>query len=269
MAGPHPQLPIVVLGTGACEDTAIVRDRLRASGIPHEYVDIDHDPAGRSRVERLNRGHVVTPTVVVGEETATLAEPSLEDLATLIANAGHAYAPPAATHLHGTIASRPIPSSSLATAEGGSFSIADLRGIRQVALFLAHGADCRVCLGYARQLARRATDAEAAEARIVVAVSGSPGGAARWRHDVGDGALLVDDGDGAWKAAVTLHVGTAGDGVALLVLDRFLAPRAASSAADAGGLIDPRGAVAWLEFVDLECPECTHAVDWPEEPVAG
>lgn len=44
------------------------------------------------------------------------------------------------------------------------------------------------------------------------------------------------------KGAVATHVGaTAGDAI-LLLLDRFGAPRAGSTAAEAGGLIDPSGA---------------------------
>src|SRR5687767_3552519 len=34
-------LPLVVIGSATCEDTAITRSRLESSDVPYEYVDID------------------------------------------------------------------------------------------------------------------------------------------------------------------------------------------------------------------------------------
>ena len=51
-------------------------------------------------------------------------------------------------------------------------------------------------------------------------------------------------------------------GAALLVMDRWHAPRAGLVAAESGGLIDPSEAVRWLEFAALECPECAREVAW-------
>lgn len=49
------------------------------------------------------------------------------------------------------------------------------------------------------------------------------------------------------------------------MLDRFAAPRAGSSTAEAGGLIDPSEAVEWMGFLILECPACAGEIEWRAE----
>jgi mycoredoxin len=261
----QPSLPITVLGAATCEDTAIVVDRLRAAGIPHRYVDVDRDPDALARIERLNGGRRVTPTVIAGVDEMILAEPSLEQLGTLVRAAGHGFERPAAVDLHGAITDRAIPLRPVGAAEGRPFSLASLRGRRQVALFLAHGSDCLTCFGYARQLARQGAAMDEADATSVIVVAGSDPGAEQWSDAVALSATLVDDPGAAWKTDIAAHLGVPADAAMLVVLDRFLAPRATSTAPDAGGLIDPTDATDWLRFLALECPECSGEVEWPEE----
>jgi len=78
------------------------------------------------------------------------------------------------------------------------------------------------------------------------------------------GALLLADPEGGWKRAVQTALSVEQDGVLLLVLDRYAAPRAVSAAAEAGGLIGPAEATDWLRFLALECPECGNDVTWPD-----
>ena len=79
---------IAVLGSTTCEDTAIVTSRLRALGVPFRDVDIDADPVAARRVASLNHGNRVTPMVIVGDDAAVRAEPTLEALGDLLAAAG-------------------------------------------------------------------------------------------------------------------------------------------------------------------------------------
>lgn len=255
-------LPIEVLGSTTCEDTAIVRSRLEALGIPFRDVDVDADPGAAQRTRDLNGGHRVTPTVVVGDGRSAAAEPGLERLGELLAEAGHAVRPPGATQLHGELTTRPIPRALPPAPRLAHFSMASGRR-RQTALFLGHGAACLPCLGYARQLAARHEELADADAVAVSVVPGDDEAAREWHAALDARATLAADPGGAWKAVLAAHVDVpAGDAV-VLILDRFGAPRVTSHAAEAGGLVDPSEAVEWLRFLALECPECSGEIEWP------
>jgi glutaredoxin len=253
---------VTVLGSTTCEDTAIVASRLRALGVPFLEVDIDADAAAARRVASLNGGRRVTPTVVVGDEAAVRAEPTLEALGALLVAAGHDVGPPQATGYHGELITRSIPVRHLEAVGRPLFSLEQLRGRRQVALFLGHDSGCLPCFGYARQLAGSRDALAEAEAQPLVVVADDIRAAGGWRHGIDDAVTILADPHGTWKQAVTAHVGArAGDAI-LLLLDRFGAPRAGSGAEEAGGLIDPAEAVEWLRFLALECPECSGELPW-------
>lgn len=265
MASQTHALPISVLGAATCEDTAIVRDRLRALQVPSAYVDVDVDAAALARVERLNAGHRVTPTVIVGDERSVVAEPTLEAVERLSAEAGYAFERPVAVDLHGEVTRRPIPLRSVIAAEGGSFTLASLRGKRQVALFLAHGTECLPCFGYARQLAGQSAAMATADAAVVTVVSGTSADLGLWHEGLSPDAVLAGDPGATWKAEIADRLAVAASDAMLVVLDRFLAPRAVSTASEAGGLVGPVDATEWLRFLALECPECSGEIGWPEE----
>lgn len=128
--------PIAVLGSATCEDTAVVTSRLRALGVPFRDVDIDADPVAAQQVASLNGGHRVTPTVIAGDDATVLAEPALEALGELVAAAGYDVGPPQAIQYHGERTTRSIPIRHLDAVGGGRFSLEQLRGRQQVALFL-------------------------------------------------------------------------------------------------------------------------------------
>lgn len=259
---------VLVLGSPTCEDTAIVRSRLDALAIPYRYGDVDDDPEAAAQTMRLNDGARVTPTVVIGDGLAVAAEPSLERLTELLRAGGHEVSPPAATQYHGALADAPVPTRHLPTAAGAELSIASLVGRSQSALFLAHGVDCLACLGYARQLVGQRAALDDADAVPIVAVEvpegAGPETAAEWVHALGADARVLLDAGGAWKRAVAGHVGLSADDAIVLALDRYAAARAGSAAAEAGGLIDPGEAVAWLRFIALECPECAGELAWEQ-----
>lgn len=256
-------LPIVVLGSETCEDTAVVASRLRALGVPFQYVDIDGDPVAARRVASLNQGNRVTPTVIVGDDAEVKAEPTLEALGELLAVARYAIGPPRATDFHGDLTTRSIPVRHLDAVGEGALSLGQLRGRRQVALFLGHGPDCLACLGYARQLAGRRQSFAEVDGLPLIVVAGDIDALAGWRHGIPDAVTILADPDGGWKQAIAATVGAAAGDAILLLLDRFGAPRAGSTANEAGGLIDPSEAVDWLRFLALECPECSGELPWP------
>ena len=255
-------LSLVVLGTSWCEDTALVRSRLRAIGVPFTEHDVETDAAAGARIREFNDGAQVTPTVVLGDGARVIAEPSLEQLGELLAGGGWQVRAPTATQYHAPVTELPIPQPPGTAEVFGEPAIDRLRGRRQVALFLAHGADCLACFGYARQLARQAEAMAAADGVAVVVVRAARAAAHEWRDSLDDSVVLIADRDEAWARAISARIGFGADEAAVLVLDRWQAPRAGSVAAEAGGLIDPTDAVRWLEFVELECPECAGEIAW-------
>lgn len=252
-----------VLGAATCEDTAIVRSRLDALGIPYGYQDVDQDPTALERLRVLNDGHRITPTVVAGDVAA--AEPSLERLGELIAAesgvGGASVAEP--TQLHGDVTAWPIPFRDRVTDGGAPFSLPPLRGRRQVCLFLAHDHHCLACFGYARQLGLHREALDTAEATLVVVADGTADGLAEWRHGLPADVALVADPGGDWHRAIARHLGLDVEVPMLVLLDRFLAPRVVASAAEAGGLPDPTTAIGWFDYLLLECPECSGELPWP------
>ena len=259
---------IRVLGDATCEDTALVVDRLRAVGVVHEYVDIDLDAAAHADVLRLNDGHRITPTVIVGAEEVVVAEPSLEHLGGVLDAAGHSGTKPVATQLHGPIIGRSIPVRTVSTVEGPSFSLDALRGRRPAALLLAHGPQCLACLGYARQLSAQREAMNDAGASSIVVVGGEASEAGDWATVLAPPTVLVADPGAAWKVAIARDLSLATDRALLVLLDRYAAPRVVSHSSDAGGLIDPSEAADWLRFLELECPECSGEIEWPEDTLA-
>lgn len=266
MTGSQPEArtarDVVVYGAATCEDTAITRSRLRALRVPFREVDIDADPDGLARVLALE-GHRVTP-VVVGEGGDALAEPSIEALEERLRAAGATFSPPAAVQLRGPLTDRPIPLRTLPDAAGNAFALDAARGRRATALFLAHDAGCLACHGYARQLALQADAMRDVDAQAVIVVADAFERVRAWAAEMPPGAVLLADAGAGWRRAIEASLSLEGDGVLLLILDRFAAPRAVSRGDEAGGLLGPAEATDWLRFLELECPECGNDVRWPE-----
>ncbi len=173
-------------------------------------------------------------------------------------------APNVGRQLHGEITTRPIPLHDVLTDSGAVYSPGSVRGRRQVALLMAHESGCLACYDYARQMAGIAAALDEADADALIVVPGIARDAAAWRHGLPVGARLLADPEGRWKHAVAGHVEIDPSGVLLVLLDRYLAPRVVSAAAEAGGLADPSDAVDWLRYLALECPECSGELAWPE-----
>ncbi len=85
-------LSLTLYGGDDCDDTERVVGRLREWAVPHRAVMIEHDPAAEHFVIFINNGYRSTPTLVFGDGACkiVLTEPTDEDLARVLRQAGHA-----------------------------------------------------------------------------------------------------------------------------------------------------------------------------------
>jgi glutaredoxin len=249
-------------GTATCEDTAVTRSRLRALGVPYREVDIDLDAAARGQLAELVGGQTSTPTLVFGDRALIAVEPSPRELDELLSAAGYEVELPAPLVYHGSVASLRLPLRTLPQLAGGDFSLESISGRLQAAIFFAHGSTCLACYGYAKRLARQ-REALAEEGAIPIVVVGSElAAASTWLHGITEDIVILADAANAWKSAVTGVLDEAPGQAALVVVDRFGAPRVGSFASEAGGLIAPAEATDWLRFLALECPTCGAEIPW-------
>ena len=71
---------ITVYGAPWCPDCRRSKQFLGEQRIPYLWVDIDEDEEGRNRVQALNDGKQIIPTIVF-QDGSILVEPSNADLA--------------------------------------------------------------------------------------------------------------------------------------------------------------------------------------------
>ena len=222
--------PLLMYGTATCEDTAVTRSRLRALGIPYREIDLDLDSFARDQLSELVGGRISTPTLVFGDHALIAVEPSPRELDELLSAAGYAVEPPAAVVYHGSLASLRVPLRTLPQVAGGNFSLESISGRLQAAIFFAHGSTCLACYGYAKRLARQ-REALADEGAIPIVVVGSElATASSWLHEITEDIVILADAANAWKSAVVGELDEAPGQAALIVVDRFAAPRAGSFA---------------------------------------
>ncbi len=252
--------PVTIYGSKTCEDTALVRDHLRALGIPFQERDREDDPDVPAILARYNAGRMVTPTLIFGRPTASdheavvMSEPTPAALENALRQAGYAFKPLRAVESR-DLASRPAPDFKLPTTDGGEFELHKLRGRDKTALFFAHGPDCLACRGYARQLTAHAGAVSENGAQLVLVLPEDVETARRWSQEFARGLPVVADAGGEIKRAYADYFSADRGGVMLLILDSYTAPRAGSFAAESGGLVIPEEVVAWLRLLDSECAE--------------
>jgi glutaredoxin len=88
MASARASQPILVLGRDTCEDTVRSMEHLTAHGIPFTYRNVEFDAAADTLLRSHNRGHRVTPTILIGDPerpARVLIEPSDDELDAAIA----------------------------------------------------------------------------------------------------------------------------------------------------------------------------------------
>ena len=82
-------LPILIYGRPTCEDTAMVRERLKELEVSYVEIDVDEDDSAARYVERINHGQRTTPTLVFGKESFIVVEPSRAELNQALRRAGY------------------------------------------------------------------------------------------------------------------------------------------------------------------------------------
>ena len=82
---------ITIYGAIGCEHTARAKNHLRQRRVPFQCVNVDHNTAVERFVLFLNRGFLITPTVLIdrGKYKTVLIRPNDDDLERALANIGY------------------------------------------------------------------------------------------------------------------------------------------------------------------------------------
>lgn len=229
-------LSIVMYGSYTCEDTAVTRDRLRTLRVPFQEALLEDDAQVSPLLVKYNQGLSRTPTLVFGADEIVIAEPTLEQLEQALTRAGYAFEPRRAQALPAqkippALSALPICNAALKA-----------RYAKTVVWF-AHVPACRVCQGYAKQLAARAPEIREQDADVQIVLQADLKSAEAWSKSFAPGVAVSADADAAAKRAYAdflpdrLDVRLGGTWVVLLDHDEM--PRSGQYAPDAGGLISP------------------------------
>jgi mycoredoxin len=84
---------VILYGTPTCAMVPPMRGILNRAEVAFEYVDIDDDPEGRSRVVAINEGNASVPTLVFSDGS-TLTEPSTAVLKKKLESLGYTVSKP-------------------------------------------------------------------------------------------------------------------------------------------------------------------------------
>lgn len=248
-------LKVHVYGSGTCEDTALVRDRLRALGVAFEDHNREDDPRVDTVLEKWNNGNRVTPTLVFGDGDIVISEPTLEELEANLRAAGYAFEAPRAVEIRDARKNQRMPNFTLRATDGAEVTLYKLRGRKRPVLFFAHAATERVCQGYARQLTNQRALFDEYNAQPLLILPDDLETARAWAHEFARGYPALSDAGARVKGQYAKLLDVPADHVLLLILDSFCAPRAVSFGKDAGALIAPSEITSWLRLLDYECDE--------------
>ncbi len=243
-----------VYGSATCEDTALVRDRLRALQIAYRYHERQLDARVDEVLKKWNRGNIVTPTLVFDGAHA-IAEPTLEELETRLRDAGFQFQAPRAVQIRDARKNQRLPNFTLPATNGENVTLYNLRGRKRAVLFFAHAAAERVCQGYARQLTNQRALFDEYNALPLLILPNALPPAAEWAHEFARGYPALSDADGRVKQKYAAALDAPPTDVLLAILDSYCAPRAYSCGGDAGELIAPSEIMEWLKLLDCECDE--------------
>ncbi|HZQ11106.1 MAG TPA: redoxin domain-containing protein [Anaerolineae bacterium] len=249
-------LPLTMYSSETCEDTALVRDRLRALGISFDEHTRQNDARVDEILAKWNHNQLVTPTLVFGDDQMAIAEPTLKELEETLREAGYEFQAPRALEIRDERKNQRLPNFTLPATNGADVTLYQLRGKRAV-LFFAHTASERICQGYARQLTMSNHRAlfEEYNALPLLILPTELETARSWAHAFAHEYPALADVDGRAKQRISKVLGVDASNVLLVILDAYCAPRAYSSATDAGGLIAPSEIMEWLRLIDCECDE--------------
>lgn len=82
---------ITIYGANGCVQTASTKNRLRQLGVSFRCININHNMAAERFVLFVNRGLLMTPTVVIdrGQQKTILTRPDDDDLERILAELGY------------------------------------------------------------------------------------------------------------------------------------------------------------------------------------
>lgn len=238
-------LPIWLYGSHTCEDTAITRDRLSALGIRFIERDKEDDASVAALLEKHNAGMQRTPTLVIGDDEIIIAEPTMEQLEDSLIQAGYIFDAPGLRRFD---SKQYLPEYSALAAIPPAAS-----GVKasQALYFFAHTEACRVCQGYAKQIATQNNQLAQQNIRLQIVLHANLDQAKKWAKEFAANAVVLIDGDGEFKRQAANRFPDTWDirtgGVWLMLVDaQDDTIRAGAYAADAGGLVAPGEIVRWV-----------------------
>lgn len=239
-------LPIVMYGSYTCEDTAVTRDRLRTLRIPFVERLKEEEENVAALLGKYNAGQLRTPTLVFGDDDYVIAEPTLEQVEELLIKAGYTFD---ALQMRTFNVKRYLPDLSRWALIPPSVQSA--RDFSKTILFFAHNPACRVCQGYAKQLAILNTSVAELGARLTIVLPADVERGKEWAKEFAPTVAILVDADGSLKRESAdcfpdswdIRIG----GTWLWLVQNDEVVRAGIYAPDAGGLVAPDEIVRFLK----------------------
>jgi len=240
-------LPIVMYGSYTCEDTALVRDRLKVLRVPFTERTKEDDENVVALLGKYNAGQLRTPTLVFGDERNVIAEPTLEQLENLLLQAGYTFDAPQMRRFN---VKRYIPDLSnwtLILPHTGNV----VRDFSRTLLFFAHAPACRVCQGYAKQIVAQQAKIEETGTRLQIVLPANIEQGKEWGKEFAATTEIFADINGDLKREAvdcfpdTWDIRIGGTWLWLIQDDEVV--RAGVYAPDAGGLATPTEIIRFLK----------------------
>lgn len=241
-------LPITLYGSYTCEDTAVTRDRLRTLRVAFKESMLEDDAQVSAILGKHNNGMPVTPTLVFGAEKIVIAEPTFEQLEDALTKAGYTFEARRAQSLS---AKKSVPDlTALPTFNAG---LGNNRFSQSVVLF-AHTSNCRVCQGYAKQIAAQLQKMREQDADLRIILQADLKSAEQWSKTFAPGVAVIADADATAKREYADFLPDSMDvrlgGTWFVILDNKENPRIGQYSPDAGGLISPTEIIQQLKQIN-------------------
>ena len=231
-------LPLTMLDSYTCEDSAVTRDRLNVLKIPYQSRTKENDESVIALLGKYNQGESRTPTLIFGADEIVLTEPTVEQLEQALIKAGYTIESPRFKHFDTPSVLPNMSKLPVVRPAGGG-----LRRAKQSILFFAHAAACRVCQGYARQIAQQRAKLAEMGVRLQIVLRTDVDGAKEWAREFAPEIETMVDVEGNLKRETADCFPDTWDirlgGVWLFVVDQDEEIRAGVYASDAGGLVAP------------------------------
>lgn len=239
-------LPIVMYGSYTCEDTAVTRDRLKVLRVPFTERAKEDDENVVALLGKYNAGMLRTPTLIFGDDTHVIAEPTLEQLEELLIQAGYTFDAPQMRRFN---VKRYLPDLSRGALIPPSVQVA--QDFSRTILFFAHNPACRVCQGYAKQLAASNNSFAELSARLTIVLRTDVERGKEWAKEFAPTIEILVDTDGSLKRESAdcfpdswdIRIG----GTWLWLVQNDEVVRAGIYAPDAGGLATPTEIIRFLK----------------------